>query len=341
MSTRRDWCRSLVLRWLCSIAALVLLTGAVLAQGATEPVAARWEPGTAPETGWTVGDPIPLRLQVTHPPELSVVLPELPVQWGAFEVQEQLLLEPVEHDDGTVNSVREAMVVLWAPGEQQTPDFAVRYRGADGMLHEVDVPPVTVTVGSVLTEEDIEKADLKAQAALERPPLWPWILAGTCLTVALALAARWLWRRLQGRQVLGQGFAAATDNRPPDEIAYGELDRIAALDLPAAGEFKWHYTLVTNCVRRYVEGLYGIPATERTTLELMWAIGQAGLVGKSRGLMLELLDEADLVKFAKLRPSIQEAWEAVAQGRQFVDLTRPKRDEPEDIVDPTTEPVRS
>ena len=45
-----------------------------------------WEVAPQPEEGWTVGDPISLRLRVTAPVGADVRVPELPTQWGPFEV---------------------------------------------------------------------------------------------------------------------------------------------------------------------------------------------------------------------------------------------------------------
>jgi len=306
---------------------------------AQEPVVAVWETDTPPEGGWTAGDPIPLRLRATYTADFEVMLPELPEQWEPFEVQEQALSEPTVNDDGTVTVIREATVTLWSPGEYETPPLKVRCKNAAGEIHETPVPPLSVTVASVLTEDDLEKRDLKPQASLPRPPVWPWVLAGLLGAVLLFLAARWLLRRLRRRKAVGPESLEAVDTRPPEVVAYEELDRIAALDLPAQGKFKHHYTLVTDCVRVYLEGICRVPAMDRTTGELLTALRHARVNGEPVALLRTLLEEADLVKFAKSRPTIERARDAVGQTRRFVDVTKPDHTATGESPEPTTQHV--
>jgi hypothetical protein len=143
--------------------------------------------------------------------------------------------------------------------------------------------------------------------------------------VVLFLAGQWLLRRLRWRQGTKPGQREPLDDRLPEVVAYDELDRIAGLDLPAQGEFKRHYTLVTDCVRTYIEGVTAIPAMDRTTSELMTAVHRVWMDGEPITLLRTLLDEANLVKFARLQPSIGDCRSATSSVRRFVDLTKPDR----------------
>ncbi len=298
----------------------LLLLAALLLQ--TGPVHVKWVVGEAPDDGWTVGDPIPLRLEATFPPDLSVVLPELPPQWGPFEVREQTLLPPTDNGDGTRTLVRQVTVTLWEPGEHPTPPLTVQYRDTAGELHQIPVPTTTLTIVSVLTEDDLEKRDLKPQASLPRPPLWPWVVGGLFLAGVTGLLAWRLLTHLRRRPAPAPAPLVA-DPRPPHEIAYQELDRIAALDLPARGELKRHYTLIADCIRAYVHGRYRVPALDQTTGELLAALRGHPDARQHVGLFRSLLDEADLVKFARHRPGIAQARAALDQARHIVDVTRP------------------
>ena len=299
---------------------------------AQEPATAAWETDAPPEGGWTVGGVIPLRLRVVHPADVEVTLPELPSQWGPFEVRDQTPLPSTRNDDGTWATVVEMSVALWAPGEYETAPLTVSYQGDDGTRRELPVPPLSIAVGSVLSENDLEKRDLKPQASLPRPPVWPWVLLGLLIAVSLFLALRWLRSRRRARTEPAD--TVPVDDRRPEEIAYEELARIAALDLPAQGEFKRHYTLVTDCVRIYIEGVYDIRAMDRTTGELIAAVPLAWMSREAAGGLRELLVHADLVKFAKLRPSIDQARATVLQARRFVDMTKPERTSTDETQEP-------
>jgi hypothetical protein len=307
------------------------------AQDDPPPVVAVWETDVPPEEGWTVGDVIPLRLRVIHDPTVEITLPTLPEQWGPFEVREQHTQAPITDDEGNKTTViHEVQATLWTPGKHETPTTTVSYQDPEGQAHEIPAQPVSITIVSVLPEApeegELEKHDLKPQAVLPRPPIWPWVLAGVLGAVLLFFAGRWAWKKWRQRQRGStEEDIEPVDDRPPEDIAYEELARIAALDLPAQHAsrgwraFKLHYTLVTDCIRGYIEGLYDIPAPDLTTWELMPRLRRAAINGEAITQLRALLEEADLVKFAKYQPSIQQAYAILDQAKHIVDITKPTR----------------
>ena len=312
---------------LAVIAAFLLVPWSVRSQESKAAVSAVWEVSAQAEDAWTVGDVIPLQLRVVHPADLSVTLPELPASWGPFEVSEQSLAEPVGGEEGSVTSILAVSAIPWSPGDHETPPTTLLFKDSEGAVQESAATPIVISAQSVLNEDDLEKRDLKPQASLPRPPIWPWVAAGIAAAALLTLGIRRLVRWHRARSGTGDMVTLPVDARFPEEIAYEELARIEALDLPAQRQFKRYYTLVTDCVRVYIEGIYEVPAMDRTTREVLLDVRGAGLDGSGTRLLRTLLEEADLVKFAKLVPSIDSARSAVGQVRRFVDITRPIREE--------------
>ena len=64
-------------------------------------------------------------------------------------------------------------------------------------------------------------------------------------------------------------------------------------------------------------------ATDMSTEEIRAAIGQSSLDNRNARLVVELLQETDLVKFANFAPPVSQAYETVGQVRNFVAATRP------------------
>ena len=127
-------------------------------------------------------------------------------------------------------------------------------RDSAGQVRDVTVPGASVTVVSVLTPGDEQPKDIKPPAEVDQPPFAEltravyeraWIIAGAVLALLLIVAVYLLMR--------SRGSAAPVDTRSPHQIALEELHRIEALDLPSQSRFKEHYTLVTDCIRRYLE----------------------------------------------------------------------------------------
>ena len=74
-------------------------------------------------------------------------------------------------------------------------------------------------------------------------------------------------------------------------------------------------------MRRYVENRYYIPAMDRTTFEILQDVNSHGL--EIDGLS-SLLNEADLVKFAKFQPDPDVGKRALETARDIVVRTAPK-----------------
>ena len=64
----------------------------------------------------TVGDPISLTLEVTHPEDHIVVVPRLDPDWGVFQVRRQTAANIAENRDGTEDdkpAARGDVVLAW------------------------------------------------------------------------------------------------------------------------------------------------------------------------------------------------------------------------------------
>ena len=276
----------------------------------------------------TVGDLVTISLIVSHPAEFTVVIPRLERDWGSFEVQAQTSVQTVSLTDGVRTVAKQFRVTLFAPGTFETPDIPVSVRGSDGIAVQVSPNPVQLTVNSVLASPDEELKDLRPPADLSTPIWKRTIVLVLIVVAALAIAAGtalFLYRRSRRT---GGPSVALPDLRTPWEVATQELDRIARLDLPGRGDMKGHYTLVAAALRIYLGATHlrdagGRSADDLSTEEIASAIWQSDLnLGHAR-LVIELLQEADLAKFANYEPSADRAMEALSQARNFVGATQP------------------
>ena len=304
---------------------VALLAGTVLAQGGPEVIVS----AEVDHETITVGDRIVYTVRAEHDKDLVVDFPQLGSTWGDFEVLSQRPLRP-STSQGRVITGKEYVITAFTVGEQTTPPLQVIYLDRQGKAQEIETDSIRITVTSVLTTTEgvtstLDIRDLKPQAELPRD--WSRLLwAGLAsLVLALAiLALPWFMARRRERTRAAVP-AAVVDLRPPEDIAYEELERIAGLKLIEQSRFKEHYTLTADCLRRYAEGIYNIPAMDRTTEEFHAALRRARVDGQQVSLLKDFLDESDLVKFAKYVPAAEEAQEAVPRARYIVDVTKPER----------------
>ncbi|RMF00007.1 MAG: hypothetical protein D6768_13810, partial [Chloroflexi bacterium] len=282
---------------------------------------------SAEDAPLTVGDRITLRLEVTHPPDSRVQLPQIEKEWGDFEVVSQTGQDTVVQDDGTAVTRKDIVVSLFAPGQYQTPPLVVTHRKADNTFEELGAPVIPLTISSVLVEGDDTLRDIKEQFTLPVPPTWPLVLAGLLLGAALAAGllyvGQWAYNRWWQKTPLADAPQPVIDTRPPEVIAYAELDRISALDLPAQSKIKQHYSLVADCLRDYIERRYQIPALEQTTDELNSAFRRSAVPLEIAGRFINLFYLSDLVKFARLKPGVSDAYQLLDTARALVADTTP------------------
>ena len=138
---------------------------------------------------------------------------------------------------------------------------------------------------------------------------------------ALALAA-WAFRRRR-RAPMPAPALATVDVAPepapdPFERALRRLAEIERANWAAGGDVARHYEAVTDALRDYLEGAEEIPARERTTSELLWALPPHLNEGGLRRRFESVVDEADLVKFARRRPDAATAALFLVHSRELL-----------------------
>lgn len=286
---------------------------------------------TPDKTELTVGDVVLLALEIRHPAGLRAVIPALPQDWGDFEVRSQSPAEMQTGLDGSLITRLVIAVTLFTPGVYTTPSFSITFQEEDGSTRTENVPVVTLTVRSVLQEGEAQLRDIKPQAHLKPPFPWLGLLSGLLLA-GIAAAAIW---RLHRRQTISPD---APDETPNPYLAYrvalAELARIAGLRLPEAGRFKEHYTLLGNCLRRYLEDQFSLSARGRTTLDLRRELRRSSLPPQAVQDLLEIFSECDLVKFARFQPSSGQAHRCIEQARRLVEQSMPQPAAPSAEVQP-------
>jgi hypothetical protein len=263
----------------------------------------------------TVGDPIQLVLTVQHPASYQVIPPDLEQAWGDFSVRSVSPASMTANPDGTATTTFAIDARMFRPGTVQTPPLDVKVADTGGHLAQVTAASVPVTVTSVLKAGDTELRDIKEPAALPLAAPWPWIVAAAVAALALAGALFWFFRSRLGSVV---------DKRLPHERALDTLNAIEALHLPQQGRYKEHYSLISGCMRSYVEQACGVPALERTTGELEADLAVAGLAPDLRAALMALLQDSDIVKFTTLTPDEERASSLLNQARAIVQATAPQ-----------------
>jgi hypothetical protein len=247
---------------------------------------------------------------------VELVVPVLAERIGDFTVAD-FGESPGHEEGGKIVSERWYSLVTYETGDQVIPGAPVHYRVAGGDLQRVDAPDTLVIVDSLLAPAGggAELRDVKAPVAVPRDyrPLW-WALGAL---VALLAAGALVYRFFNRARA-----QAALSPRPADEVALEALARLRRDGLLEKGEQVEFYVRLSSIIRAYLENRFHLRAAEMTTEEFLQAAQKAReLSQKHRPLLGQFLSEADLVKFARHRPRMEDAERAYEAAREFVTST--------------------
>lgn len=211
-----------------------------------------------------------------------------------------------------------ARVAFYRVGRQPVPTFGLPYlRIVAGLRGVLPSDSAWVNVVPTLPPGNPSLKDLKD---LDRrggiDPRWGWLAP---VVLALGVAGVVLRRRRPPAAPDARADAGAPGVvLGPYQLALARLGQIERERWAQRGEVVRHYEAVAEVVRRYLEDVGAVPALERTTGEVVWALPPHLAAGGLRARCHELLADADLVKFARLRPDEAAAAALVRRARALL-----------------------
>ncbi len=258
----------------------------------------------------TVGDPVLLSLRISREPGDAAVLLQNEGFLAPFEVRRQVPPAVREMSDGRLEENLAFELAVYQVGVIEVPSLVLHVRTTQGDSGLITSDPIPVIVRSVKPAEMMDIRDVKPPVDIEAGiPGWFWF--AVAVLVGVAAGTLWYWkRRIRKPKV---------EPPPPPIVWPDEVAKILRMQLVEKGAFKRYYSLLSEVMRRYLEVRVQVDAMECTTSELVQDLRRVS-IGEAEVLALEvLLSEADLVKFAKLRPRDEVATKA---AETVLDLMR-------------------
>ena len=277
-----------------------------------------------------VGDDVTLMLTVTHPPE------------GNFVPPPETQLEPfsvIEHWREEVSSVETRLhyrvAAYQLPADLEVGVLELSYQGDDGEIATLETDPIPLRVVTSLTPDVTDIHDIKRQVGLNVPRNWSllwWLLAA----LLLAAIAYIIYRRFR-KEPDSEAAPVWTPPPPrPDVEAEAALARLAERKLIENHRIELFFTELTDIMKRYAGRRFDVPYLERTTDEILSDLRDQPVTG-----LRDILEAADLVKFAKTMPEQDEARSSFALARTLVRTTKPPPRRPPSSPSSTNEPVEA
>lgn len=144
-----------------------------------------------------------------------------------------------------------------------------------------------------------------------------WILG----LIAVLGGGLWGWYRFfRGKRKEGK---KPEKQLPPYEKAILELNALRSDKLCEQGREKEYYTRLTDILRSYLHARFGINAMEMTSTQIRHTVQANEAARPSKKFIDQVLEIADFVKFAKVRPLPEDNIQAFNAALQFVEDTKP------------------
>ena len=268
----------------------------------------------------TMGDWIHYSVNIKYPSGIAVAVPSLKDTLGRFDIVQQDTLMRSE-ENGTVELKKNFIITRFDAGNHTVPPFVVQYRDASGNIQTVQSNPISVEVRGIEVDTSRSIHDLKPPLAV--PMSVEEIALYVALVLLAAAAGYGIYYYLQRKKRISSVADETIPDIPAHILALLQLDELEEKELWQKGENKLFYSEATEILRRYFERRYGILALEMTTREVMEQLQKFTIKKEMFDTIEQLLSDADLVKFAKVQPSVKENEKVIPTARTVVEKTKP------------------
>ncbi|RME19605.1 MAG: hypothetical protein D6806_18020 [Deltaproteobacteria bacterium] len=263
-----------------------------------------------------LGQPFRLKIKVEAPP-------------GSLRLPGELELEPLAIRSRSHRAVTEGkrsyevfeleLACYSKLGKVEIPGFSLQPAAGAG-IQPVEVPPSQVRVKSTIEKaDDAKPRDVAGPVSIEIADYRP-LAAGGVLLCWLLLGL--VLHRRGGMEIrLPPPLEPLPPELAPDELAKRKIEGIVARGLPAKKRYAEFFDAVSDVLREYLGNRYGFFALDLTTGELVRALRDRPTPGLDLGLLRRLLEDADLVKFARHTPDDEMCSRAIDGAIEIIEST--------------------
>lgn len=178
-----------------------------------------------------------------------------------------------------------------------------------------------VTMAPQIRQQLINTPTQKEKANKQLLQAWqerhfPWRVLFAALGAMLLLTAT-LWVKRWWEQSTPSSSLSAPLS--PREKAMEALQELHAKQLPQEGEFDQYYVHLTSILRHYIEEQWQVRAPEQTTQEFLRELSISQPFSQpTQRTLAAFLHCADMVKFARQRPTLDECDQALHHAKEFI-----------------------
>jgi hypothetical protein len=274
------------------------------------------------DTIW-LGDQIHLSILAEQPVGTKLEFPQVPDSIsGKIEVVSKSVIDTTKIDANNIRLKQTYVITCFDSGPHFVPPF--RFKVQSGIQNDT-LKTNGLNLFVKFPEVDLKKGPADIKKPFAAPVIFkeiaPWVLGGILILALIFLIIYAISRYRKNKPLF---MRPEKPKLPPHVIALQELEQLKEAQLWQHDKVKDYYTRLTDIIRNYIEDRFALPAMEQTTYEILSAFTQRkNMIDEiSTKDLKEILELADLVKFAKLTPLPDDNHASMNHAYQFVDHTK-------------------
>lgn len=186
--------------------------------------------------------------------------------------------------------------------------------------NELSLKVVPVEVDTTAAEMDIKGVDSPEFVLWDFIPEWIWYVLVILILIAAGVFGYIYWKKHK----IAPEAIDEKNLLPPHERALSALSALKESKLWQSGQEKEYYTKLTDILREYIDERFHVNAMEMTSSQIIDTLRRNDETKAVNQQLKEILEMADFVKFAKMRPLPDDNEMAMRRAVNFVDETKPE-----------------
>lgn len=278
-----------------------------------------------------IGDEVTLTIRLSFTPNIHLES----INLGVLDKLDSIEVKNISNVDTAsrapmINVQQTIILTSFDEGVYNIPPIPVIF-SQQGQNIETQTPPLQLKVNTIPINQTDSVALQPIKDIIEEPlkiqDFLPFIAIGLGL-IAIGLLVWFLVKRKNAPETKP---VPAAPLPKPHELAMQRIKALQEARLLAKAEYKAYQTQISYILREYLENRYGMVALEATTYDLLKKLPGVHLPEGWIDRLRQLLQNADLVKFAKAEFPTDFHEQSLNDLTQFVEESTPKEvpEEPE------------
>jgi len=247
-----------------------------------------------------IGDQINLLLSVEQPKGLRIDFPVFTDSIGSgVEIIKQSSQDTISLENEIIKVNKNFLITSFEDGVHKMNPFEFKIHD-ENLLNIIRTD--TLLLGVKTFDIDTSKANFDIVMPINTPiafaEIAPWAFGGLTVAALIVLLLLYLRKRKKNQPL----FVKLKPTEPAHIIALRKLDEIKQQKLWETGKVKQFHSELTDTIRLYLDERFQLSTQESTTDEILQAVNSVDANSKWHAKLKEILERADLAKFAKYTP---------------------------------------